>query len=87
MTTMATRMLQYLNYFLAVCTIASSGLYLFYLNSHHMVRAWSGINSLLLGLFMASCAVREQAKGGRWSIALFAVASLLNVAVGLLFFL
>jgi hypothetical protein len=84
---MTTRIVQYLNYFLAVCTIASSCAYLFYLNSHHMVRAWSGINSLLLGLFMASCAVREQAKGGRWSIALFAVASLLNVAGALLFFL
>ena len=79
--------MRYLNYFLAACTIASSSLYLFYLKSHDMVRAWSGINSLLLGLFMASCAVLEKTRGGRWSVGLFVVASLLNVAAALLFFL
>ena len=84
---MSSRVVRYLNYLLAVCTIANSSLYLFYLKSHHMVRAWSGISSLLLGLFMASCGVLEKTRGGRWTVALFVVASVLNVAAALLFFL
>jgi len=84
---MPSRIVRYLNYSLAACTIANSSLYLFYLKSNHMVRAWSGISSLLLGLFMASCGVLEKTRGGRWSVALFTVASLLNLGAALLFFL
>ena len=84
---MTSRIVRYLNYSLAACTIANSSLYLFYLKSNHMVRAWSGISSLLLGLFMASCGVLEKTRGGRWSVALFVVASLLNLGAALLFFL
>jgi hypothetical protein len=81
-------MIRYLSYVLAACVIISDGLYLFYLNSgHHMLKYWSGTNSILLGLFMASWAVMMQAKGDRWAAVTILVIGLFNVGVGLLFFL
>ena len=84
----ATRAVRYLNYLLTACVVLSSGLYLFYLKSGHpLSRAWSGMNALLLGLFMVSCGVLDRARGGRWSVVLFMVAATVNVAAALLFFL
>ena len=82
------RLVRYLTFVLAACVIFSNGLYLFYLNSgHHMVRYWSGMNGGLLGFFMLSWAILMRAKGDRWAAAAILVIGLLNLAVGLLFFL
>ena len=85
---MQRRLVRYLTFFLAACVIVNDGLYLFYLNSgHHMVRYWSGTSSTLLGLFIVSLSMLMRAKGGRWVAAIILVIGLLNLAVGLLFFL
>jgi hypothetical protein len=82
------RLLRYLNYFLAACVVLSDGLYLFYLESgHHMARYWSGVNSILLGLFLLSLAMLMKAKEWRWIAATILVIGFVNLAVGVLFFL
>jgi hypothetical protein len=82
------RLLRYLNYFLAACVVLSDGLYLCYLESgHHMARYWSGLNSILLGLFMLSLAMLMKAKEWRWIAATILVIGFVNLAVGVLFFL
>lgn len=88
------RLLRYLTYFLAACVILSDGLYLFYLNSGgHTVRYWSGMSSALLGLFLVSLALLMRAKELHSAAAtilvvgFLLVVGLLNMAVGLLFFL
>jgi hypothetical protein len=76
-----------MTFVLAGCTIASDAAYLYYLTQHSMVRFWSGVNSLLLGLFMLSWSILMMERGGRWSAAAIAAIGGLNVAVGLLFFM
>lgn len=72
---------------LAACTVASNCLYLYYLNRHSMVRWWSGTNATLLGLFMLSWSAVMALSGSRWGSLAIAGIGLLNLAVGLLFFL
>jgi hypothetical protein len=83
---MQLRPASYVTFALAACTIVSDSLYLYYLTQHHMVRIWSGVNSILLGLFMLSWSVLMMQRGGRWTALAITVIGTLNVAVGLLFF-
>ena len=75
-----------LTFTLAACSASSNSLYLYYLNTHSMVRWWSGTNSLLLGLFMLSLSAVISFSGSRWGSLATAAVGLLNLAVGLLFF-
>ncbi len=85
---MPLRLLRYLTFVFAACVILSDGLYLFYLRSgRHMLRYWSGTNSALLGLFMASWAMLMYARRDRWAAATILVIGVFNLVVGLLFFL
>lgn len=77
---------KYLTFALAACTVVGNGAYFIYLNDHHMVRYWSGANSILLGLFMAGWSAVLALAGSRWSAGAIAVIGLLNLAVGVRFF-
>ncbi len=77
---------RYLTFALAACTIASNSLYLYYLTQHSLVRWWSGVNGLLLGLFMLSWSAVMAARGSRWGSLTIAAIGVLNLAVGFLFF-
>ena len=83
---MQVRLASTVTFTLAACTIASNLVYLYYLTQHHMVRVWSGVNGVLLGLFMLSWSVLSMQRGGRWTALAIAVIGGLNLAVGLLFF-
>lgn len=72
---------------LAACTAASNGLYLYYLSTHSMVRWWSGMNALILGLFMLSLSAVYSFSGSRSGSLAIAAIGLLNLGVGFLFFL
>ena len=78
---------RYLTFTLAGATVVSNGVYLFYLMQHHMVRLWSGVNGVLLGLFMLSWSATLAARGGYWSALAISLIGAFNIAVGFLFFL
>lgn len=82
------RLARYSTYALAAATVVSDAVYLLYLRGHSMSRLWSGINAELLGLFMLAWAMTIVARGRhRWGSPVVAVIGLLNMAVGILFFL
>ncbi len=80
------RYARYLTFALAACTVISNGLYLYYLIDHPMVRVWSGINGVLLGLFMVSWSVVMARSGGRRGAVAISLIGIFNVVVGFLFF-
>ena len=85
---MPLRLFRYLTFVFAAFVVVSDGIYLFYLHSgHHMLRVWSGTNSVLLGLFMSSWGMLMYAKGDRWAAATILVIGAFNLVVGVLFFL
>ncbi len=80
------RYAKYLTFALAACTVVSNAAYLFYLSNHHMVRYWSGANSILLGLFLGGWSAVLTLAGARWAGGAIAVIAVLNLATGVLFF-
>ena len=74
-------------YALAGVTVISDVAYLVYLRHHPLSRPWSGINAELLGLLMLTWSVTTAARGMRWGSAVIAAVGLLNMAVGIRFFL
>jgi hypothetical protein len=83
---MQQRFARYLTFSLAACTVVSNVAYLVYLRSHSMVRTWSGINGVLLGLFFFAWALTLLNGKSRWGALAIALIGALNVTVGLLFF-
>jgi hypothetical protein len=75
-----------LTFALAAATAISDALYLLYLRHHHLVRAWSGANSVLLGLFMLALSMFIMRPRSRWASIAIAGVGIANVLVGGLFF-
>ncbi len=76
-----------LTYLLAACTAISDAVYLWYLNGHHMIRTWSGINSILLGAFLVVWSLTVWERTRRWIAWTLGAIGGLNLLVGILFFL
>ena len=83
---MQQRLTRYLTFGLAFCTVASNVAYLVYIRSHSMVRAWSGINAVLLGLFFFGWALLMLKRKGRSPALAIGLIGALNLAAGVLFF-
>ena len=83
---MAFRYARHLTFTLAAATAISDALYLIYLRHHHMVRAWSGANSILLGLFMLVWSVSIIGSRNLWVSIAIACIGIANVVVGGIFF-
>lgn len=83
---MQQRQVRYLTFSLAACTVISNVAYLIYLRGHSMLRAWSGINAILLGVFFLCWAVLLFERRHRWVVLGIALIGAFNVGVGLLFF-
>ena len=71
---------------LAGATAISDAVYLIYLRHHHMVRAWSGANSVLLGLFMLAWSILMVAPRNRWASIAIGCIGIGNLVVGSAFF-
>lgn len=84
---MQQRYVRYLTFGLAACTVVSNVAYLIYLHEHSMVRAWSGINGVLLGVFFLGWALLTLERKGRWTALAIALIGALNLTAGFLFFL
>ena len=85
---MQQRSARFVTFALAACTVVSNVAYLIYLREHHMVRIWSGINGVLLGLFFFGWALFQIGRNDRrWVALAIALIGALNVTVGFLFFL
>lgn len=80
------RYAKHVAYLLAACTAISDAAYLWYLNSHHMVRSWSGINSILLGAVLGAWSLALWERTNRWLAWTLAAIGALNLLVGTLFF-
>lgn len=77
---------RHLTFALAAATAISDAIYLIYLRHHHLVRAWSGGNSILLGLFMLALSVSVIGPRSRWASIAIACVGIANVVVGAVFF-
>ena len=75
-----------LTFALAGATAISDAVYLVYLRHHHLVRAWSGANSVLLGLFMLALSISAIGPRSRWAGIASAGVGIANVVVGGAFF-
>jgi uncharacterized membrane protein YfhO len=77
---------RHLTFALAGATVICDALYLIYLRHHHMVRAWSGTTSVLLGLFMLAWSISMIGLRHRWASIAIACIGIANVVVGAAFF-